>query len=360
MPIYVDESGRSASSRALMLRGVIVATVLALLGVALYQGGTGEFNKTFHLTVLTNVVGEGLAPGGEVKFHGLTIGSVKTLEPAGYGKQRMIIALDPAQARALSADTKAKFTSSNIFGTAAVELVSSGTGSRLKSNGILEMTGDTAAPSVTGVMRQAQKITSVLDTREFTALFTLLQKNMNLTAPTIKTMVDGSKMVSDSLTVPFSQSLSVIASFVGGVDESIPLISQVNQLLDKLDFVVVPGGEERAIRATSGFTLLLKKATEGFAKHMNWVVPLVSTVFDIIIPSFYFLGSLLPAFDRVSGLADRTGGAFRIEDNKVRMQVQLIMDTAPGMVAAAPPADQLPVGPSPAPGLAAATQGAPR
>ena len=42
--------------------------------------------------------------------------------------------LEPQQARALASDTTASFMSSNTFGLAAVELVSSGTGPRLRPN----------------------------------------------------------------------------------------------------------------------------------------------------------------------------------------------------------------------------------
>ena len=41
--------------------------------------------------VLANTIGEGLMPGAEVKFHGLAIGTVKTLESTGYNRQRMTV-----------------------------------------------------------------------------------------------------------------------------------------------------------------------------------------------------------------------------------------------------------------------------
>ena len=116
------------SSRSLRIRGLIAAVVLGIAGIALYQLGSGRYDDTFKLTVVADVIGEGLTPGAEVKFRGLTIGSVKTLESVGYNKQKITLELEPRQIKALATDTTANFVSSNTFGLAAVELVSSGTG----------------------------------------------------------------------------------------------------------------------------------------------------------------------------------------------------------------------------------------
>ena len=71
------------------------------------------------------MIGEGLTPGAEVKFRGLMIGSVKTLQSVGYNRRspRPISSREPAPA----ADTTANFVFVD-FGLAAVDLVSTGAG----------------------------------------------------------------------------------------------------------------------------------------------------------------------------------------------------------------------------------------
>ena len=55
------------------------------------------------------------------------------------------------------------------------------------------------------------------------------------------------------------------------------------------------------------------------------------------LPSLsYFQGSFAPAYDRLSGLLDRTSAAFPIIDGKVRMQIEVTLDTMPGLAAALP------------------------
>lgn len=58
----------------------------------------------------------------------------------------------------------------------------------------------------------------------------------------------------------------------------------------------------------------------------------------------YMLGSLAPAYDRLSGLIDRTSAAFPMVDGKVRLQIEVIMDTMPGLPAALEPATAPPPG----------------
>ena len=64
----------------------------------LYQLAAGKYEPAFNLTVLADSIGEGLTPGAEVKFRGLTIGSVKKLESVGYNRQKLTLVLDPRQA----------------------------------------------------------------------------------------------------------------------------------------------------------------------------------------------------------------------------------------------------------------------
>src|ERR1700722_9974553 len=126
MPAFPDQGARAPSSRSLRIRGLIAAVVLGIAGMALYQLGSGSYQDTFKLTVVADFLGGGLTLGAEVKFRGLTIGSVQSLETVGYNKQKITVELEPRQAKALATDTTASFVSSNTFGLAAVELASSG------------------------------------------------------------------------------------------------------------------------------------------------------------------------------------------------------------------------------------------
>ncbi|BAX99494.1 putative Mce family protein [Mycobacteroides stephanolepidis] len=336
MAIYKDPSGRAAGPGALKLRGLALALVVAASCYSLYQSGIGSYGDPFELTLITNTIGEGMGPGGEVKYRGYNIGKVKSLQTTGYNRQRMTVLLDGRQAKALAADTKARFTSSNIFGTAAVELVSNGVGEPLKPGGVLEISSDVEAASITGFLRLGQRLGSILDSREFNAIIATFERHADLTGPVVKSFWDLFAMITDSQTVPFSKTLAVMASLIEGTNEFVPVIGSTNKLLDSLDLIVGPGNTERASAALGSLSDLLKAAGDGLHANNDWLVPLIRSIMDMAVPFTYFLGSLAPAYDRLNGLLDRTTSAFPIDNGKVRLNVQLIMDTAPGLAAALP------------------------
>jgi hypothetical protein len=323
------------------MRGLIAAVVLAVAGALLYQLGTGGYADTFKLTVMADKLGEGLTPGAEVKFRGLTIGSVKTLQSAGFNKQKITLELEPRQAAALAADTTANFTSSNAFGLAAVELVSSGTGPRLGSNQTLMVDTNVKSASITGLLRQGQKFGRIMDSPDIDHIIGIVRKHSDLTEPVTRSYFDLIKMLTDSQKVPFSQSLSVLASVVNGVSDAVPLVSLAYDLLNGMEFLAHPDGVDRMNLIMDQLAKLLFTTDGIFAKHLTWLVPLFGGMMSVLLPYSYMYGSMSPAYDRISGLLDRTSTAFPIVNGKVRLNLELTLDTMPGLAAALPAADSV-------------------
>jgi phospholipid/cholesterol/gamma-HCH transport system substrate-binding protein len=338
MPIrpWSDEGVRAPSSRALRIRGLIAAVVLGIAGIGLYQLGAGKYDDTFKLTVVADVIGEGLTPGAEVKFRGLTIGSVKTLQSVGYNKQKITVELEPRQAKALATDTTANFVSSNTFGLAAVELVSAGAGPRLRPNQTLLIGADVRSASITGLLRKGQKFGRLVDSPDVDHIIEVVRRHADLTEPVTRSYFDLVKMLVDSQKVPFSRSLSVFASVVNGASDSIPLIGLAYDLLNGMDFLAHPDGVERMDMILDQTTKLLFSADKIVAKNISWLVPFIGALMDVLLPETFTIGSFAPYYDRLSGLIDRTSAAFPVVNGKVRMQIEVTLDAMPGLAAALP------------------------
>lgn len=347
MFVAADQGGRRPSSRTFRILGLLAATVLAVAGTVLYQLGTGGYADTFKLTVMADKLGEGLTPGAEVKFRGLTIGSVKTLQSAGFNKQKITLELEPRQAAALAADTTANFTSSNTFGLAAVELVSSGQGPRLGPNQTLMVDTNVRSASITGLLRQGQKFGRIMDSPDIDHIMSIVRKHADLTEPVTRSYFDLIKMLTDSQKVPFSQSLSVLASVVNGVSDAVPLVGLAYDLLNGMDFLAHPDGVDRMNLIMDQLAKLLFTTDGIFAKHMTWLVPLFGGAMSVLLPYSYMYGSMSPAYDRISGLLDRTSTAFPIINGKVRLNIELTLDTMPGLAAALPAEAPAPAPPPP-------------
>lgn len=63
MPTFLTRTARPPSAGTLRLRGLIVAMVLTVGAVFVYQATTGKYVDNFKLTMIANTIGEGLAPG---------------------------------------------------------------------------------------------------------------------------------------------------------------------------------------------------------------------------------------------------------------------------------------------------------
>ncbi|MGV0635019.1 MlaD family protein [Mycolicibacillus trivialis] len=336
MPPLLVIDGRATSPRTLRFKGLIVAVVITVAAGVLYQMAVGRFDNKFQLTVIADTIGEGLAPGAEVKFRGLPIGTVKSLESTGFNQQRMQVELDPRQAHVLATDTRAQFTSSNVFGSAAVELVSSGDGEALRPNQTLVMEAGAQAASITGLLRQGQKIGKIFDSPEADHILAVFKRHTDLTEPVARSIIDFARILADSQTVPFSETLAVLAGLVDGINDFVPLISLLNDLLDGLAFLSEADGPQRTTRVLGEIGKLLSGVGELIGKHLPWLTPVITSIMNLTVPGAYLFGSLAPAYDRLSGLIDRTSTAFPFQNDRVRMQIELIMDTAPGLASALP------------------------
>lgn len=324
-----DLVARRATATTLRIRGLAVAVVLALIGTVLYQTAQGTYDDTFKLTVIANTIGEGLAPGAEVKFHGLAIGSVKELESVGYNRQRMTVLLDPRQAGALTTDTKARFTSSNVFGTAAVELVSDGNGPPLRSNQTLVMSADVQAASITGLLRQGQKLSRSFDNPEFEHVIEVLRRHADIVEPLARAGSDLAKIIADTNTMPVAQSLSVLASFVTGLGDALPVVGLSTNLVDGLTPLVGPGGIERTNLVFQQTGQLLVDVGQLAGQNSTWIVQMVNAIMNVGVPASFAAGSLAPAYDRLSSLVDRADGALTVVDGQVRLRTEVSLAGGP-------------------------------
>jgi len=174
----------------------------------------------------------------------------------------------------------------------------------------------------------------------------IVRRHADLTEPVTRSYFDLIKMLVDSQKVPFSQSLSVFASVINGASDSIPLIGLAYDLLNGMEFLAHPDGVERMNVILDQTTKLLFNTDKIFAKNISWLAPFMRAVMDVLLPLSYLQGSLSPSYDRLSGLLDRTSAAFPIINGKVRMQIEVVLDTMPGLAAALPPQPPQPPAPN--------------
>ncbi|MGV9710161.1 MlaD family protein [Gordonia sp. NPDC003424] len=128
MPL-IETDGRNPSMLQYVLRGLAFLIALAILFVVLFLRYQGVFTKTVPVTAQLNDVGDGLINNADVRYNGLIVGTVKSIDLSdqmGTDNQRLKdvhIDVSPDQATGIPANVTARTVPSNLFGVNSVELV---------------------------------------------------------------------------------------------------------------------------------------------------------------------------------------------------------------------------------------------
>lgn len=333
MAVFEDLSGRSAGRGTLRTRGIAVAVVLVVVAVTLTAYARGAFDREFDLTLDTATVGDGLTPGSEVKFRGLTIGSVSSVDTVGFGRQRMELEIDRDQAGELTDTLIAQFSSSNIFGSTAVELVSDGTGNPLPEKSTISIGADSPNVTVTGVFRRVADLTAVLDSDQVQNLLDLLADTSVDTSRNLKPYFDTAQMLAEHQIDPLTWKLHRGAELGDGLNDLVPpLLDLVTGVVDKSAYVEAPEDRKRTLDAIDGLSDQLLVPIGDLLKTNNPnLAKLLSTTLDLLVPITASLGTLAPSYDRIPQVVDGISDAFPIVDGAPRLQLDVIVKTMPNL-----------------------------
>ncbi|WP_032401799.1 MlaD family protein [Rhodococcoides fascians] len=336
MAVFDDLTGRSAGPATLRLRGLAVAVAAAVLAGGLTANAQGAFDSPFGLTLDAASVGDGLTPGSEVKFRGVSIGTVDNIETVGFGRQRLQLEIDPSQAGELTDTMQAQFSSSNVFGSTAIELVSDGTGSPLAANSTLEISGNQRGATVTGVFRRVADLTAVLDTDQVQHLLDVISNTSVEVSRNLKPYFDTAQMMADHQIDPLAWKLHRGAELGDGIANLIPpLLDLVVGVVDKSVYVEAPEDRARTIAANDGLSDQLMVPVGDLLKKNNPdLTQLLSTTLDLLVPITASIGTFAPSYNRVPQVLDGISDAFPIVDGKPQLQLDLIVETMPNLAGA--------------------------
>lgn len=102
---------------------VVLAAVVAIC-IALFRG---DFAESVPVTVISSRAGLVMNPDAKVKFHGVQIGHVESIEALPDGQAALHLGIDPAQLSLLPSNVRVDVASSTVFGAKFVQLMSPAT-----------------------------------------------------------------------------------------------------------------------------------------------------------------------------------------------------------------------------------------
>lgn len=112
---------RSSTRPLAGLLTVIALAAIVAVAVALFQD---SFKNSIPVTVLADRAGLVMNPDAKVKINGAQVGKVESIEALPDGGAALHLAIDPASVDAIPANVSAEITSSTVFGSKFVELIS--------------------------------------------------------------------------------------------------------------------------------------------------------------------------------------------------------------------------------------------
>src|SRR6478752_3578259 len=98
-----------------------VGLAVVALSVGLFRG---SFTTTVPVTVLSERAGLVMNADAKVKLNGAQVGSVQSIESLNDGRAALHLAMDPAYMEIIPANVRVDISSTTVFGSKFVELVS--------------------------------------------------------------------------------------------------------------------------------------------------------------------------------------------------------------------------------------------
>lgn len=126
-PFELD--GRGPSERTLLVSFVAFLVVIGLGGALMYAKSVGALDPRVQIVASMFTVGDGLPTKSDVKFRGVLVGMVRSVDPALTGEGNTVaIDLKPQYASQIPATVTARVVPGNAFAVSTVQLVDNGLG----------------------------------------------------------------------------------------------------------------------------------------------------------------------------------------------------------------------------------------
>ncbi|MEV6556827.1 MlaD family protein [Nocardia sp. NPDC051756] len=351
---YQELSGRGPGPVTLFVGGIVGGAVLAVIALVFSTYAKGGFTPQFLVNVEAAQVGEGIAPGADVKMDGLRIGRVSRIESRGASKQYLQLSVEPGSAPYLADNVRARFVSSNTLGMTALELYYLGQrGTLLRDGATITLPADSPTITVTSVIRAVGEQFGKIDTGPAGRIGAVLafEGSADGIAKMFSTAIELGRMkVGDQMLVgidPRPMLREGEAGSAGVLRFSQDLLVGFRAQAARLDFLVNRHDDLEAIA-----TFVAKVIGDvinifpqpGFTQ-------VIDALLSALTPVAGGVHGLTGFYHRIPLLLDQIDKAFVVNpDGTVSLQVQLLLANLPYLagdpkVAAA--------GPQPAPGLPA-------
>ncbi|AVM00966.1 mammalian cell entry protein [Gordonia iterans] len=328
--VRVDTGGRDPSVGAYFWRGVAAMAVVLVVAVLLFMRYDGKFDSVVEVQAQMTDVGDGLIPGSDVRYNGLIVGVVDSVETTGNTangpNKRVNILLEPDQARGIPSNTRARTVPANLFGVNSVEFTTpeNPVAGRLTDNSVIE--ADTSAKTIRlqDAQNELRDLLAAVPAEDLGMVLGTLSEALKGGGAAFKTFLPVLDTYFKELNAQFPpgapSGFDNFNAAVSGISESTP------ELLDALGRSVVPAmtiaeNQRNLTALLSSGQGLLDQTQSLFAKNGDGGIEIVGDLNTMIGAVVYDPDAMPQAVRELYVLAGRVLGVFTGTNGKVQLNL---------------------------------------
>ncbi len=311
-------------------RGVAAMAVVLVVAVLLFMRYDGKFDSVVEVQAQMTDVGDGLIPGSDVRYNGLIVGVVDSVETTGNTangpNKRVNILLEPDQARGIPSNTRARTVPANLFGVNSVEFTTpeNPVAGRLTDNSVIE--ADTSAKTIRlqDAQNELRDLLAAVPAEDLGMVLGTLSEALKGGGAAFKTFLPVLDTYFKELNAQFPpgapSGFDNFNAAVSGISESTP------ELLDALGRSVVPAmtiaeNQRNLTALLSSGQGLLDQTQSLFAKNGDGGIEIVGDLNTMIGAVVYDPDAMPQAVRELYVLAGRVLGVFTGTNGKVQLNL---------------------------------------
>lgn len=173
--MIIDPSGRGPTMRQLLVAGTIGCLVfLAGLWLLMLRYG-GDFTPKTTVVANLTTTGDGLPQKADVKFRGIFVGSVDSVDVAALGEnQRVTISMKPEYVSGVPNTVTARVVPSNVFAVTAIELIDNGPGPGLREGAQIQQDKSQGTVALQSTLTTVRSVLDKIDPTKLGRILTTL------------------------------------------------------------------------------------------------------------------------------------------------------------------------------------------
>ncbi|WP_280269005.1 MlaD family protein [Nocardia wallacei] len=337
MPAYILPGTEVGPRRARIIG--VVAIVCAVVAALVWRGfPDSEPAGQIEISLITAQVGEGVAPGTDVRLDGVRVGSVSSIDGLGPGRQRIGLSLRDSQVVGLTEGLSVDYATGNLFGISAVDLHPGGGGAKLTGGSVIDLTGRNADrlkdATLSTLLESTGGLTADVLTPKLAALLATAARDVRALSPILQAIGTTVRSFTDTRLLPTALLLDRFGSTLEGVPAALTggltVVHSVytNQYLSTPEHMTRYG---RLFAEIQNQLLPTATRTAYTGQHyFSGLMPMTTAILDRLSAS---VGTPQRSADQLGDLLERLGAAFHDTPNGPMLNASVDLEVVPALAA---------------------------